>query len=230
MEKERKELLDFLKSEHSKHGPITVSWNGGNDDGYVYVSRAGVRLDPDEYYTEDGVWSNVVSLVENFIGYGSFAGDFCCDGEVTFVPVKKAFIGHDNFEESEYHSIDLNPEDGFAPIKISVPEDLWFESINIELNDDDLFGVDFTIEGPVHDMHRIVADKIEADLNDKYQEILKICYSNHKDEVSAAYESHSYRFDEFVHDPVNKIRYVYKNETSVQFTVANSKVIEIPIN
>lgn len=121
--KSTKQLVEEIIKKYGTDD-ISISWEGGNDEGTYRLSIGGkdidfyrMREDSDEYALIDDIAGK--------IGYYGFAGDFFANGEVSYYAPHKAFIGEDTYEENKEKSCMCN-------IKIKIPEYLWFDSLFIE--------------------------------------------------------------------------------------------------
>lgn len=148
-----KAIKEVLEQVVEKYGTnkISISWEGGNDEGCYDLRIDGNIID----INWDDRASCEYKLIDWFgdnLGYYSFAGDFNCRGEAVYNPETEAFEGEDSYEESKEHDYKFK-----TPIKLVVPKDLWFDSLVVEVDgyeDQVDVSVRFTIlNGPVVEEH-----------------------------------------------------------------------------
>lgn len=120
-----KKYLDLLLSVGAKE--IKITWEGGNDNGSFSLYIDGEDTDID-WNKKDGTY-DLVDYIEDEIGYGSFAGDFNTNGEVVYDVEEGAFIGLDSYEETQEFTYNLK-----KPILLTIPKDLWFDTIEVEMS------------------------------------------------------------------------------------------------
>ena len=123
-----RKYLDNLVKNGAKE--IKVTWEGGNDDGCynLFVDRDEI----DFYNSKTNAEAReLVDLIANEVGYGSFAGDFTASGELVYDVSTSDFVGEDNYEESVDYQHKFK-----EPPKIIIPKNLWFDIIDIEINGD----------------------------------------------------------------------------------------------
>ena len=202
----RVEQLDLL---HNEHGSIVISWDGGHDSGCFELYLG------DEFTNYDGFLEEVVDDFADFLDYGSFAGEFSTSGSVEYDPSLAAFVGsnRETFEVSEYAKVDC---------KLSIPDYLWFDRINILL-DCNYCKVKIHIKnGPCIEEHNNIEEMFE---NIIYEIVGNI------GEFSHLYMDIDVNFEDFEHDEKSKTRYFIldtidyhvekDNEKSVYFTIEN---------
>jgi hypothetical protein len=108
--------------ELTKNGEeLSISWNGGNDSGLFEMKLDGEPVDDD-----DPIERPIVDLLENELGYGSFAGDFSADGEVVYNRERKCFEGTDTYTESRSCRRECS-------IKVRMPADIWFDRVDFDI-------------------------------------------------------------------------------------------------
>ncbi|MGM1428298.1 hypothetical protein ACS126_03515 [Sphingobacterium lactis] len=99
----------------------------------------------------------IVDFIDDFIGYGSFAGDFSTDGLLEFSKEDQCFYGTDTYVESE-------SETGQCEIKIALPTDIWFDQVRLFICDNRWDPLQVAVElivnnGPITDKHIEIQDK-----------------------------------------------------------------------
>lgn len=165
---ENKELLMQQHCDKLVEGghELTITWEGGGDNGWFTM-----LLDSKEMEAMEEIDREIVYFVENQMGYGSFAGDFYTDGKLVYDPVIKAFIGTDNYSETE--SVVAK-----CRIELVVPEEIWFDRIDVLIDDGHSghhasVGLTLTVKnGPLPPgMHEWISRK-ELELSEKFEDVI----------------------------------------------------------
>lgn len=161
--------------EQAEHGKLTAGWDGGNDSGSYFI-----RLDGEElaYLWSENTDENpppsqkLVNMLAAVSEYGSFAGDFSTDCELTYDPELKAFTGTDVYSETE-------DADKQGIITFKVRKDLWFDQVELTWNGNsdgpDECSADLTmLNGPEVSEHETegkeIANQIHKQLEDFFDE------------------------------------------------------------
>lgn len=136
---------------------ITLKWEGGGDSGWVYFEIDGEQVENE--YTEA-----LVSYCYDTLSYGSWAGEFDANGEATYDPDQKAFVGIDYYSESEVDERDPG-------IVLSIPKELWFDGISIDVEDVEYevgeHNVDVRLivqNGMVVEDHKTIAEQLKKQI------------------------------------------------------------------
>ena len=169
-QQQAKEYVAKLVSEGAEE--IKVTWEGGNDEGsfYLYVDDKEVDVD---WTKKDGAY-NLVDYIGDELGYGSFAGEYHTTGEVIYDIEKKAFVGNDNYEETEdFRYMFRNP------LTLTIPKDLWFDTVELDMSgfshDMDILVRLYISNGPViqdhMDFESNAVKSIEVILNELFDDI-----------------------------------------------------------
>lgn len=163
-----RKYLDKLVKNGAKE--IKVTWEGGNDDGCynLFVDRDDIDFYDSKRNAEA---RELIDLIANKVGYGSFAGDFTASGELVYDVSTSDFVGEDSYEESVDYKYKFK-----EPLKVVIPKNLWFDIIDIEINGDpeDLeVAVQLSImNGPVVTEHTEFESNAEAYLRGEIGYIL----------------------------------------------------------
>lgn len=120
-----KELIQQLITKYDSTD-IKVNWDGGNDEGCYYLHIKDNEIDI-PYGKRESPESMFIQEIADIIGYGSFAGDFSCNGELSYDAEKDCLVGEDSYEESKDFVYKFP-----KPINITIPKDIWFDSLAIE--------------------------------------------------------------------------------------------------
>ncbi len=70
-------------------------------------------------------------MVEKAIGYGSFSGSFCAEGEVLYDSETKCLVGEDRYSVDETGIRECE-------VKVRVPKTIWFDRIDVQTSEDRL--------------------------------------------------------------------------------------------
>lgn len=123
-----KSLVQWCDEQVAAGKEIGIGWEGGGDSGWVYFMIDGRQVDGSQTTDE---MDQLVDMMDDQLEYGSWAGEFSASGEAIYSPKEKAFIGIDNYgeDDTEYWECDI-------PLRI--PKHLWFDSIEYNLEDDEV--------------------------------------------------------------------------------------------
>ena len=217
---EKQTLKQWLDDLESKGHEVKVTWEGGNDDGsfYAYVDGEEIDTDGKTYGTI------LIDIVADAIAYGSFAGDYSTNGELFYS--KGELSGTDNYSCSESACLELEQKDH---IKISIPEYLWFDTINISTegyHEDD--GISVSVEfnitnGPVVDEH----NSLEEELSEKLRNTISKRLENVKERVNYVSCDWNFKFDDA--KVINGKRVFFIEEIDYNYECGEDKDICIEI-
>ena len=173
--KNNKGLKELFKELHEKYetDDITISWEGGNDEGSYDLLIDGESID--HYENRESVEYQFVDSIASIIGYYSFAGDFFTNGEVSYNKATQCFVGDDSYEENAEKVLFLEEKD---KITFKIPEYLWFDSIVLEASghagDVDVRFRFIITNGPVCEEHiqleSLIKDQIKNDILKRIEE------------------------------------------------------------
>lgn len=171
----------------TKHGEkLAVTWSGGNDSGWFQL-----ELDGEPIHETSKLDDSITDLVENELGYGSFAGDFSTDGELIYNRDTKSFEGTDTYSETSSEKND-------CAIEIYIPKNIWFDQLEVQIEASyetiEEASVRFIItNGPRIPAHSELENQLKQKILKKFlQEIRKI------DECTSVWENFILKFDEFI--------------------------------
>lgn len=224
-----KEIKNEFKELHEKYGTddITISWEGGNDEGSYDLLIDGKSVD--HYDNRESVEYRFVDSVASVIGYYSFAGDFFTNGEVSYNKETQCLVGDDSYEENAEKVLSL--EEAEDKITFKIPEYLWFDSIVLEASghaeDMDVSFRFIITNGPVCEEHSTLESLLEGQIKTAVlNRLKKVTYLG---EVNSVYVDVEVARDIMEKDKdgnfifsINSITY-YEYET-------NDKSISIPIS
>ena len=112
------EIYAYLDELVDKGHEIVANWDGGNDSGMVYFTIDGNIVNPESPF-DYAIFDRLEEMINDKLGYGSWAGDFHAYGEAQYDHKTHSFIG-DNTEEI----IDYNSEDFEFSLEDSHNKDL----------------------------------------------------------------------------------------------------------
>jgi len=158
-----KSVLDWCNSQVDAGNTLTIGWEGGGDSGWAYFKINDKEVNND--YTEF-----LLDRMYEVLDYGSWAGEFNAIGTATYDKDEQAFVGTDEYSEDE--TID-HP----YVIRIDVPNELWFDSISVQMDQDydDSPNVDVTFNiknGFLSQEHEKQVEKITDFLVSKMEEVV----------------------------------------------------------
>lgn len=139
---------------------LSVAWEGGNDSGWFYLQLGGIEI-----LELSPLQQHIVQLVQDTLGYGSFAGDYSTDGAVIYDPKGKCFVGEDSYSETDQGAKECH-------IELAIPEHIWFDSMTVNIQSGDA-AVDTTISlqiqnGPYPEAFGQWQTETEGLLNEKF--------------------------------------------------------------
>lgn len=149
----KEDLIKYCDSLAEKEGDVHMEWDGGNDEGHVTLVAGGENVIGDEA-------DLLTTVMHRALDYGSFAGSFYCWGNARYSTKTKCFKGMDNYEEEESDDTESN-------IVISVPKNIWFDSLSYEVDSDDSVNVQLLV---TNGFKTVEHDKVEADLIKQLEE------------------------------------------------------------
>lgn len=174
-----KRYLTKLLSEGAKE--IRVTWEGGNDEGSfsLFVDEKEVEA----FWTKKDDSYDLVDYIAEEVGYGSFAGDYNANGEVTYDVEQGAFVGTDDCEMLDDFVYKFD-----KPLVFPILKDLWFDNVLVDISgyDEDMdISVRLSISnGPVFQEHvdfesnavKVIEKEIDT-IFDKVDEIRDVWHS-----------------------------------------------------
>ena len=157
MENKKLSVAEWCDEQVKAGKEITLKWEGGGDSGWVYFEIDGEQVENE--YTE-----TLVNYCYDTLNYGSWAGEFDANGEAAYVPEEKAFIGIDYYNETDVEERDPG-------IVLSIPKDLWFDGLSIEVEEVEYEVADYNVDvkllvqnGMVIDKHKEVAEELKEQI------------------------------------------------------------------
>jgi hypothetical protein len=158
-------LLSWCDQQVKDGKELKLVWDGGGDSGWVHF-----EIDGDEYGDEHT--EKLVDYMHDELDYGSWAGEFNASGDAIYSVEEQAFVGVDNYSETQTMSQKVD-------IELAIPKNLWFDelSIRIEANYDETpdvevgFGIKNGFLTPQHDqieeyLKQTLVEKVEAAVKD----------------------------------------------------------------
>jgi hypothetical protein len=212
---QKNELVEFIEQFVKERGSFIIEWDGGNDDGCYYIRSCKGMLS----YEEQQKYSLITEAIDRlhtFLGYGSFAGDFYTCGSVEYIKGAGILQGDNYCSYPNTETISLNKSDlrwGLSPIRLEIPEDIWFENVNIHTSQEFDVRFSFTIEGPVSDMHINLEKEIQDYLTNEYKNRVFECIKQNKEKyqdvnLCLSWEESTFLYNDFNLDKKKKVRYM----------------------
>lgn len=223
-----KDLKELFKELHEKYktDDITISWEGGNDEGSYDLLIDGESID--HYESRESVEYQFVDSIASIIGYYSFAGDFFTNGEVSYNKETQCLVGDDSYEENAEKVLFLEEED---KITFKIPGYLWFDSIYLEASghaeDIDVRFTFLITNGPVCEEHfeleSLIKDHIKNAILKRIQEETSV------GDVNSVYVDKEETRDSMKKDKDGN--FILSIESIVYYQYeTNDKTISIPIS
>jgi hypothetical protein len=151
------DLINWCDKQVEEGHELSLHWEGGGDSGWVYF-----KIDDDEISesADNSFTEKLISLMYDQLDYGSWAGEFSASGQAVYDAKLKAFVGIDYYGEDNSEVYDY-------PIKIKIPENLWFDAVNIHIESenegDTNVEIAFSVRnGFLTDEHEVIAEKIST--------------------------------------------------------------------
>ncbi len=165
-------LLEWAMDLHAQGKELKMTWDGGNDSGWVdfliddATPEPGIDADNAEILRD---------MCDNELDYGSWAGDYSANGEAIFNPEEKSFIGTD------YYSEDDNVSQS-CELRIELPGNVWFDSVEIMIQDESVeVDVDLIVRnGFKTDLHTIAENMLKASIKDQVDAIVNDFIRNNR--------------------------------------------------
>lgn len=189
---------------------LSVKWEGGNDSGWFELSVNGKEIDNPSPLVQD-----IIEFVENHIGYGSFAGDFFTDGELSYNRADKCFVGADTYSETDQRIQECE-------IAFSIPETVWFDhltlSVSSERSNDTIEASIFLqiLNGPHPEDFDTTKSQLEIHINQQFSDLI-----DHIEDFAGIWEEYLFPRKDFqardgmLHYSINKFNFSY-HETDVK--------------
>ena len=146
-------VIEWCDQQTDEGKEIKILWDGGNDSGWVHA-----QIDEEDVDNEH--LSAIVDKMYNKLDYGSWAGDFNATGEAVYNSEKKAFVGTD------YYSVDDIVTHN-CKIKITVPQEVWFDILEINIEHESNVDVEFIINNGFRtEEHKQTLEDLRLQLDD----------------------------------------------------------------
>lgn len=187
--------LEWCKRKTEEGIELRMTWDGGNDSGWVDFQIDGDRTDEDNEFIEF-----LTNKCYEELDYGSWAGDFSANGEAIFNPTENAFIGTDYYSEDDT----ITQE---CALRIAIPKDIWFDSVEIAIQDEEIrVNTDLVVRnGFKTPAHTEIENALDESIKDQVNEIVKEVelagheYRSMWEEVNLSKADFTLEGDELVH-------------------------------
>jgi hypothetical protein len=132
---ERTELIEYLDQLVLEGKEVKLGWEGGGDSGWCWFEVDGEKIGE---HGEDKKIDALVDYMNDYLDYGSWAGEYSANGEAVYDIESKSFTGTDHYGEDDTEDYDCD-------IKIRIPKSLWFDQFEIAIE-----GSDCTVNSTFH--------------------------------------------------------------------------------
>lgn len=157
------EVMAWADKMHAEGFELKMTWDGGGDSGWV-----DFECDKDNLTEEDTAMIEILrDICYEELDYGSWAGEFSANGEAIYDPETKCFEGTDFYSEDDQVSVDCD-------IEVRIPKDLWFDRIEIMIQDEEaIVSTDIIVNnGFKIDRHTEAENAINESVSDQVDEII----------------------------------------------------------
>ncbi len=153
-------IIEYFTRLHEEGKEVVLHWDGGGDSGWVYLTIDGKEYT--DYETKEGTFEReLIDYCYAELDYGSWAGEFSANGEAHYDPTEQAFVGTDYYSEDDTVNFPFE-------IKLSVPELLWFDNLDILIEDEGDVDVSLGVKnGFLTPEHERVAAELKDYMQDK---------------------------------------------------------------
>ena len=103
---------------------LSIHWQGGGDDGWY-----SLLIDEKEIVALTGLQQQLLNYIADRLGYYSFDGGFSTDGTIIYDTEERAFIGTDDYSETEQDCCDCE-------ILLTVPAAIYFDKLVLQFSSD----------------------------------------------------------------------------------------------
>jgi len=120
----RTELIEYLDQLVLEGKEVKLGWEGGGDSGWCWFEVDGEKIGG--YGGEDKKIDALVDYMNDYLDYGSWAGEFSANGEAVYDIKSKSFTGTGHYGEDNTVEYDCD-------IQIHIPKSLWFDQFEIAI-------------------------------------------------------------------------------------------------
>ena len=162
------------------------------DSGWVYFEVDGEQEDNE--YTR-----TLIDHCYDQLDYGSWAGEFSASGEAIYDAKENAFVGTDYYSEDVTEDITVNH-------KIVIPKKLWFDQLQINIEEENSANVQLTLKnGFLIPEHQENSDRITEELNTMVSKTLSDFENETGQDTRATWFDVTYQRSEFTEDGDNLV-------------------------
>ena len=201
MKVQNQTLVDYCDNLAKQGKEIALNWEGGGDSGWVFFTIDG-KQDDNELIRK------LVDVCYDTLDYGSWAGEFSSNGQAVYNSKTKTFEGIDNYGEdtTETHK---------CKIEVSVPEAVWFDSLNVDIDDGNV-NVEFEIRNGFKDENLVaIKEDLDQSLSDRVREEIDK-YSDNDSNYRSLYENFNIQRSEFKQKGDNLVYYITRLDMGTQ--------------
>ena len=219
MENKKLTVKEWCDQQVAEGKEITLKWEGGGDSGWVYFEIDGEQVENE--YTEA-----LVSYCYDTLNYGSWAGEFDANGEATYDPEEKAFIGIDYYNETDVEERD-------PQVVLSIPKELWFDGLSVDIEEVEYEVADYNVgvnllvqNGMIVDQHTEVEEEIKKQI---IEQLNKGIMQN-LGEDNEVFANIVFTENDFETDPKTGNKIVKMDRVNVRFRETDEKDIYLAIS
>lgn len=185
--KEKKlSLVEWCDQQVAEGHDLKITWDGGGDSGWCEFQVDGKTIENE--YTE-----RLLNHMYDTLDYGSWAGEFSASGYASYSSEEKAFMGDDNYSETETDAHEVN-------MTISIPKHLWFNRIELHIevgSADETPQVNFEfiiMNGFKLDEHIELEKKLSEELDSKVENAINDYMEHTGKDFRSIWDDHIFEF------------------------------------
>lgn len=209
--------LAWCNKKHAEGVTLNMHWDGGGDSGWVDFQIDGDSTEEDQAFIDF-----LTEKCYNELDYGSWAGEFSASGDAEFNPTEGAFVGTDYYSEDDGETVECE-------LRIEIPKDLWFDSLEIMIQDEEIdVSVDMIIRnGFKTDAHTAAETALSKTIETQVQEIVNDAIKYKSIEFRSMWEEISLSKSDFTEEGNNVVHIV--KEITIGTFQSEDRHIFIPL-
>lgn len=186
-------LIEYLDALVAEGKEIKMGWEGGGDSGWCWFEIDGEQVSDSKH---DPYIATLLDALYDTLDYGSWAGEFSANGYAIYDPEQKAFVGTDYYSEDETVNYECD-------LSIRVPKSLWFDSMEIEIQDEDA-----TVNSAFHirngfltEEHDVFIEQFDQEFHNQVWEVVeKFSDDPNQNDYRSMWEHYEFNRSEFHED------------------------------
>jgi hypothetical protein len=166
----RDRILSWCE-EQAGRGELAFCWSGGGDQGMVELRGTdaegnAVQYNPYGGGAEDPIVNLLVSMMDDLLGYGSWAGEFSAYGKARYSSEHQAFLGVDSYSSDDSEAVEFK-------CRLQVPDTIPFETVEIHKDSTEDVQVAMTVRnGFISEPHEAWCQETAARLGKDIGELI----------------------------------------------------------